>query len=282
MSQTVPELADQIDAAVVEAARMRIALVTAVEAATPYRVQTDATGTAWIARARDIILTVADRVALIQQGEVYVVVARLAGGGDSTPIGVFAPFAGTTAPVGWLLCNGAAVSRTIYAALFAVCGTTYGSGDGSTTFNLPNMVNRVPVASGGTYSRGSTGGAASVALTEAQLASHTHSMSGTASSAGDHGHSTSGSTGTAGNHSHSETGATDRAIFPTGGGTVAAYSSGSTTGGGGDHSHSVSVSVGNAGSHTHSLSGTVGSTGSGAAHENMQPYLAVPYIVKAL
>ena len=48
-------------------------------------------------------------------------------------------FAGQTAPVGWLKANGAAVSRTAYAALFAAIGTTYGAGDGSTTFNLPDL-----------------------------------------------------------------------------------------------------------------------------------------------
>ena len=55
------------------------------------------------------------------------------------PTGSIKPFAGTTIPDGYLLCDGSAVSRTTYAALFAVIGTTYGSGDGSTTFNLPNL-----------------------------------------------------------------------------------------------------------------------------------------------
>lgn len=54
------------------------------------------------------------------------------------PSGIMLPFGGVTAPVGWLLADGTAVSRTTYAALFAVMGTTYGVGDGSTTFNLPN------------------------------------------------------------------------------------------------------------------------------------------------
>ena len=59
------------------------------------------------------------------------------------PIGLILPYGGTTAPVGFLLCNGAAVSRTTYSALFSVIGTTYGSGDGSTTFNLPQIENLV-------------------------------------------------------------------------------------------------------------------------------------------
>lgn len=56
-----------------------------------------------------------------------------------TPVGAVIPYAYTKAPSGWLLCSGQAVSRTTYSALFAVIGTTYGAGDGSTTFNLPNL-----------------------------------------------------------------------------------------------------------------------------------------------
>jgi len=60
------------------------------------------------------------------------------------PTGMFAPFGGTVAPLGFLFCNGTAVSRTTYAALFGVIGTNYGVGDGSSTFNLPNMQNVYP------------------------------------------------------------------------------------------------------------------------------------------
>lgn len=59
-----------------------------------------------------------------------------------TPTGSVLAFAGSTSPAGWLLCDGSAVSRTTYAALFAVIGTTYGTGDGSTTFNLPNLTDK--------------------------------------------------------------------------------------------------------------------------------------------
>ena len=59
-----------------------------------------------------------------------------------TPTGSVLAFAGSTSPAGWLLCDGSAVSRETYAALFAVIGTTYGSGNGSTTFNLPDLVDR--------------------------------------------------------------------------------------------------------------------------------------------
>lgn len=56
------------------------------------------------------------------------------------PAGMLAPYAGSAAPTGWLLCDGSAVSRVTYAALFVVISTTYGAGDGSTTFNIPNLL----------------------------------------------------------------------------------------------------------------------------------------------
>ena len=76
----------------------------------------------------------------------------LAGAVVTTPTGALHIYGGTTAPTGWLLCDGSAVSRATYADLFGAIGTNFGSGDGSTTFNLPDMRGRVPVgyaASGG-------------------------------------------------------------------------------------------------------------------------------------
>ena len=61
---------------------------------------------------------------------------------DGELVGAVTAFAGNTLPEGWLLCNGAAVNRTDYAALFDVIGTTYGAGDGSTAFNLPNLTDK--------------------------------------------------------------------------------------------------------------------------------------------
>lgn len=58
------------------------------------------------------------------------------------PRGIVFPFGGSTAPSGFLLCDGSAISRTTYADLFQVIGTTYGSGDGATTFNLPNLIDK--------------------------------------------------------------------------------------------------------------------------------------------
>lgn len=61
---------------------------------------------------------------------------------SEAPTGVVQAFAGSTTPQGWLLCDGSAVSRTDYAALFAVIGTSYGAGDGTDTFNLPNLTDK--------------------------------------------------------------------------------------------------------------------------------------------
>lgn len=61
---------------------------------------------------------------------------------DRVPTGIVQFFAGSSAPKGWLVCDGSAVSRTEYDELFEVIGTTYGAGDGSTTFNLPNLIDR--------------------------------------------------------------------------------------------------------------------------------------------
>jgi microcystin-dependent protein len=61
----------------------------------------------------------------------------------AVPVGCVFPYAGSTAPTGWLFCNGQAVSRTVESQLFAVLGTTYGAGNGTTTFNLPDLRGRV-------------------------------------------------------------------------------------------------------------------------------------------
>ena len=80
------------------------------------------------------------------------------GAGGTVPPGVILDFGGTTAPAGYLLCNGAAVSRTTYATLFAAISTNYGVGDGSTTFNIPDARDRFRVGAGASYSPGNTGG----------------------------------------------------------------------------------------------------------------------------
>lgn len=88
--------------------------------------------------------------------------------------GMLMQYAGAAAPAGWLLCQGQAVSRTTYADLFAAIGTAYGTGNGSTTFNLPNFSDRKPQGPG-TYG-GSLGGQGG--STHSTVPSHTHSASG--------------------------------------------------------------------------------------------------------
>ena len=85
------------------------------------------------------------------------------------PTGGMMMWGTASAPTGYLLCNGAAVSRTTYSALFAVIGTAFGAGDGSTTFTLPDFRDRFPVGAGTTYSANSTGGSK-----DAIVVSHTH------------------------------------------------------------------------------------------------------------
>lgn len=89
--------------------------------------------------------------------------------GNSIIPGLSVLWPGLTAPAGWLSCDGSAVSRTTYADLFAEIGTIYGNGDGSTTFNLPDLTGRVVLGANGTYTLGSTGGAASHTLTNGEL-----------------------------------------------------------------------------------------------------------------
>ena len=91
-------------------------------------------------------------------------------------VGEVSLFAGSTAPTGWLICDGSAVSRTTYSALFAVIGTTYGTGDGSTTFNLPDFRDNFPVGAGSTYSLNSKGGSPTVTLDVTQIPSHNHAI----------------------------------------------------------------------------------------------------------
>jgi hypothetical protein len=83
------------------------------------------------------------------------------GGGGGVPVGSIIPYGGSSTPTGWLLCQGQAVSRSTYASLFAVLGTAFGAGDGSTTFNLPNLQQRFPLgkaASGVGSTLGAAGG----------------------------------------------------------------------------------------------------------------------------
>lgn len=115
----------------------------------------------------------------------------LAGGGGGDPVspipaGVYLPYGGAVAPEGWLLCYGQAVSRTTYAALFDAIGTGFGVGDGSTTFNVPDMRGRLPLGldnMGGVAANRVTAAISGVASTtrggtggDQRLHAHNHSI----------------------------------------------------------------------------------------------------------
>lgn len=117
------------------------------------------------------------------------------------PAGVVLPYAGSTAPAGWLMCYGQAISRTTYADLFAAIGTTFGAGDGSTTFNVPDCRGRVMAGKdnmGGTGANrlttggsgvdgitlGASGGAQTHTLDSTQIPAHTHTLGSQGDNAG--------------------------------------------------------------------------------------------------
>jgi microcystin-dependent protein len=193
-----------------------------------------------------------------------------------TPTGIVNPFAGSSAPTGWLLCSGQTVSRTTYAALFAVIGTTYNTGgEAGTEFRIPNLKGKIPVGLDSSQTEfdglGETGGS------KTSTAEHTHGI--------DHNHpafnATSGNTSQ--NHSHgfdlnivhSDGTPVYGEILNVGiylGNGVSRYFDG-TGGQSADHTHTTTIDVPN-------LTGTSGASSAGVASGNLQPYTVMNYIIK--
>ena len=92
----------------------------------------------------------------------------------------------TRSPAGgqWMVANGPAISRSTYSVLFGLIGTTYGAGDGSTTFNLPNFAGKMPLGTNGSHPMAQTGGAETVTLSWGQMPVHDHVAYGDGSTAG--------------------------------------------------------------------------------------------------
>jgi microcystin-dependent protein len=199
------------------------------------------------------------------------------GNGIMSPAGGVMTFAGTAAPSGWLLCDGSAISRVTYAALFTAIGTTHGVGDGSTTFNLPDIRGRIAAGKdnmGGTAANrltaagsgitgttlGVAGGTETHTLTTAQSPAHTHGGS-TGTVSADHGHTTQITYST----------------LAAGGFYALVYS------GGGWNANPLGTQGHPSGgidtNHTHAFT-TDGGTGSGTAHNNTQPTIVLNYIIK--
>jgi len=165
--------------------------------------------------------------------------------------GTILPTVSTTAPNGWLLCDGSAVSRTTYANLFALVGTAFGAGNGTTTFNLPDLRGRsiIGVGTGSGLSartRGQTGGTETHQLATGEIPAHQHFTFNTdATTAG--------------------TPNVTAAQYPTM-----------------DNSSSSNGSYDINGSATVASVGMSSSTGGNGAHNNMQPFMALSYIIRAI
>ena len=177
------------------------------------------------------------------------------------PTGLTCSFGGSVAPPGWLICDGSAVSRILYDELFQVIGTTFGSGDGSTTFNLPDLRQKIPIGYSsdvdGYDTLGDSIGNETHSLSVNELAKHNHS----------------GSTGNAGGHQHLMYNKWNTyAAGDTSGNGFTSPGNGwnqdgwadNYTGAVGDHSHSV----------------TIGNTGNGVPFSLIQPSVIMNYIIK--
>jgi microcystin-dependent protein len=199
---------------------------------------------------------------------------------NRSEVGAIKPWTKATAPAGYILCNGAAVSRSTYAELFAVISTTYGGGDGSTTFNVPQLQGKMPQGyDGNTYNMAGTGGAntVTVSVTNNQAATNATNQSVTVTGSIDN---TSLTTAQLASHTHSTNarGATHSdgvdSVNPGGYGFPNATIGNEGSGTGHNHTHTLSGTL--TGNITTSLTGAVTASGT----NSFSPYVVVNYIIK--
>jgi microcystin-dependent protein len=194
------------------------------------------------------------------------------------PSGMITQFAGTTAPNGWLICDGSEISQTNYANLFAVLGDKYGAPSDVSKFKLPDLRERVPIGrTDSNQQLGSVGGSNSVTLTESHIPSHTHT--GTTETSGLHNHTASDS-----GHSHTY----DDAYFAENRGISSnKFGTGSNTDYDNDYHYRpgtvtntgyANITVNNDGTHTHTF--TTAATGSGASIDIRNKYIVLNYIIR--
>jgi microcystin-dependent protein len=174
------------------------------------------------------------------------------------PPGVVMPYGGASAPTSWLMCDGSAVSRSTYATLYSIIGTNYGTGNGTTTFNLPDMRGRFPFGKAASGTTGITLGGSFGAL------DHTHTIPDHSHSSPVHSHT--GTTDSDGDHSHAINQAND--FDRTGGGTGDV---GNPTDVDGAHTHAFTTN--------NSAAATTGIT-SLVAGTNNPPALVFNFIIK--
>lgn len=226
----------------------------------------------------------------------------------ATPVGAVLPYAGAAAPAGWLLCDGGAVSRTTYAALFGVVGTTFGAGDGASTFNLPDLRGRSALGAGagpGLTSRtlAAKGGAETHVLATAEMPAHGHTQNSHDHNQDSHAHGLSHAHSLNGaSHSHAVDGDYGARIAVTvvDGGHVISPDTGQAgqqvsfsdidhenvlaPGEAGGSALSVATQSGNSQGTTannQAATATNQNTGGGGAHNNVHPFLALNHIIRA-
>lgn len=229
------------------------------------------------------------------------------GGGGGFDPGDVKWTARLSAPTGWLVCDGAAVSRTIYSALFASVGVTYGPGDGSSTFNLPDYTGRFVLGADGSHAPGTYGGAETRVLAASQLPPHAHGINHdhlavSTSGAGDHQHTmnhdhptspSSLSSGTSHEHqifTSSLAGGSTYYVVRGGGGTLYPQDNRPVVPHDVPHTHNVDIpayygNTGGAGYHAHTVdvapfTGTSDVTGSGLPLSIMPPYATALPLIK--